>query len=346
VGDSVEFLEHVKVDLFPDEVYVFTPKGRIMVLPRGASVVDFAYAVHTDVGNTCVAARVDRRLVPLRTQLLNGQTVEIINSETAGPSPAWLNFVATSKARINIRSYLKNLERKEAIKLGHRLLERELNLLSQKLAEVDEDQLQNVLRELRLDKLDDLLADIALGNRMPLLIARRLAGEIVPEADEESSQEKKPTGLLYIKGTEGMVVSFAKCCRPIPDDPILGVFNPGKGIVVHRQGCRNLGDYTKHGHKWIEAEWEDELEGEFLTEIRVEAGNRRGLLATVATTISEMGSNIDQVGSEERDGLSSVLSFIITVSNRRHLARIMRRIRSIPSVYKITRKQFKTQKTE
>ena len=250
VGDSMEFLEHVKVDLFPDEVYVFTPRGRIMVLPKGATVVDFAYSVHTDVGNTCVAARVDRRLVPLRTRLHNGQTVEIINSETAGPSPAWLNFVVTGKARANIRSYLKNLQDQEAVNLGRRLLERELNLLTLKLEEIDKSQIDQVLEEFRLENLDSLLAGIALGNHMPLLVARRLAGEeMVPAGSETGAQEAEPSGVLAIRGTEGMVVNFAKCCWPIPDDAIVGVFNPGKGIVIHRQGCPNLGDYKKHGHK-------------------------------------------------------------------------------------------------
>ncbi|MEW8625173.1 MAG: bifunctional GTP diphosphokinase/guanosine-3',5'-bis pyrophosphate 3'-pyrophosphohydrolase [Candidatus Thiodiazotropha sp.] len=338
VGDSMEFLEHVKVDLFPDEVYVFTPRGRIMVLPKGATVVDFAYSVHTDVGNTCVAARVDRRLVPLRTRLHNGQTVEIINSETAGPSPAWLNFVVTGKARANIRSYLKNLQDQEAVNLGRRLLERELNLLNLKLDEIDRQQIDQVLEEFRLEELDALLAGIALGNHMPLLVARRLAGEeMVPAGSESGAQEAEPSGVLAIRGTEGMVVNFAKCCWPIPDDAIVGVFNPGKGIVIHRQGCPNLGDYKKHGHKWIEAEWEADVQGEFATKIKVESGNQRGVLASVASVISQQESNIEHVGSEERDGLSSTLVFVITVKNRLHLARIMRQVRSLPSVMRISR---------
>ncbi|MEN8167787.1 MAG: bifunctional GTP diphosphokinase/guanosine-3',5'-bis pyrophosphate 3'-pyrophosphohydrolase [Pseudomonadota bacterium] len=344
VGDSVEFLEHVKVDLFPDEVYVFTPRGRIMVLPKGATVVDFAYAVHTDVGNTCVAARVDRRLVPLRSRLFNGQTVEIINSETANPSPAWLNFVVTGKARANIRAFLKNLQRQEAVGLGRRLLERELTLLSQNLGKVGQARTEALLREYRLASLDDLLAEISLGNRMPLLIARRLVGEEVTTAEEMPPPQDEPSGVLFIKGTEGMVVNYARCCRPIPGDAIVGVFNPGKGIVIHRQGCSNLGDYAKHGHKWIEAEWENEVQAEFATEIRVEAGNRRGLLATVASTISELGSNIEQVGSEERDGISTTLVFVITVKGRQHLARILRHVRRVPSVMKISRQQFRTSK--
>ncbi|KRT56333.1 bifunctional GTP diphosphokinase/guanosine-3',5'-bis pyrophosphate 3'-pyrophosphohydrolase [endosymbiont of Ridgeia piscesae] len=339
VGDSVEFLEHVKVDLFPDEVYVFTPRGRIMVLPQGATVVDFAYALHTDLGNTCVAARIDRRLVPLRSHLRNGQTVEIINSEGASPSPAWLNFVVTSKARINIRAFLRNLQGQEAVELGRRLLERELQSFSLNLYELEQKHIDALLEEYRLDDLDELLAEVALGNRMPVLIARRLVGDDVP-ADGTPEKTEKSAGPLAIKGTEGMVVKYAKCCRPIPGDAIVGVFNPGKGIVVHRQGCPNLGEYAKHGHKWIDAEWEPEVDGDFSTEIRVEAGNRRGVLATVAATISEEGSNIENVLSEERDGLSTTLTFVITVRNRRHLARIMRRVKTLSSVLKINRQNI------
>ncbi|MEJ2693959.1 MAG: HD domain-containing protein [Candidatus Thiodiazotropha sp.] len=329
-----------RASLFPDEVYVFTPRGRIMVLPKGATVVDFAYSVHTDVGNTCVAARVDRRLVPLRTRLHNGQTVEIINSETAGPSPAWLNFVVTGKARANIRSYLKNLQTQEAVSLGRRLLERELNLLSLNLDSIPQQHVEHVVHEFRLESLEMLLADIALGNHMPLLVARRLAGDELTPSGEGSAPDEPAAGVLAIKGTEGMVVNFANCCRPIPGDAIVGVFNPGKGIVIHQQGCRNLGDYKKHGHKWIEAEWELDVKGEFPTKVRVESNNQRGVLASVASVISQQGSNIEHVGSEERDGLSSTLIFVITVKNRQHLARIMRHVRSLPSVMRISRTRY------
>ncbi|RDH92278.1 MAG: guanosine-3',5'-bis(diphosphate) 3'-diphosphatase [endosymbiont of Seepiophila jonesi] len=341
VGDSVEFLEHVKVDLFPDEVYVFTPRGRILVLPKGATVVDFAYTVHTDVGNTCVAARVDRRLVPLRTRLRNGQTVEIINAENATPSPAWLNYVVTGKARANIRAFLKNLQGQVAVDLGRRLLERELKWFQISLDALGEEKIQQVLEEYRLESQDDLLAEIALGNRMPLLIARRLAGEdLAASAETADTPGAGSAGGLSIKGTEGMVVSFANCCRPIPGDPVMGVFNPGKGIVIHRHGCRNLGEFNKQGHNWIEAQWESDIEAEFATEIRVEAGNRRGVLGSVAATISEQGSNIENVTSQERDGLFSTLVFVITVKDRVHLARIMRSLRVIPSVLKISRQSI------
>ena len=336
VGDSVEFLEHVKVDLFPDEVYVFTPRGEILVLPRSATVVDFAYAVHTDVGNNCVAARVDRNLVPLRTQLYNGQTVEIIDAPGGSPSPVWLNYVVTSKARANIRSFLKNLQGKEATVLGGRLLEKELEGLGHSLEAV-EDNLPKLLQDYKIESYDKLLEQIALGNRLSLLVARRLiSGQEVVE--EESTEEEKGSKVkLTIRGTEGMVVNYAKCCRPIPGDDITGMFTPGKGIVVHRQGCRNLGDYKRHSANWIDIEWQQEMEAEFSTEIQVTVGNRRGVLAMVASEISTFGSNIENVGSSDRDGLSSILTFVISVRDRIHLAKIMRHVYKLPSVLKVSR---------
>ena len=334
VGDSVEFLEHVKVDLFPDEVYVFTPRGEILVLPRAATVVDFAYAVHTGVGNSCVAARVDRHLVPLRTQLFNGQTVEIIDAPGGTPSPAWLNFVVTSKARANIRGFLKNLKGQEAVVLGGRLLEKELKGLGSSL-EVVQENLPKLLKDYKLEHYDKLLEQIALGNRMSLLVARRLVSgqEVIDGGIEEKGSQIK----LTIRGTEGMVVNYAKCCRPIPGDAITGLFTPGKGIVVHRQGCRNLGEYNRQGTNWIDIEWQAEMETEFSTEIQVTVGNRRGVLAIVASEISTFGSNIENVGSSDRDGLSSILTFVISVRDRVHLAKIMRHVYKLPSVVKVNR---------
>jgi len=334
VGDSMEFLEHVKVDLFPDEVYVFTPRGQIMVLPKGATVIDFAYAVHTDVGNQCVAARVDRRMVPLRSKLFSGQTVEVLTAPGGTPNAAWLSFVVTSKARANIRSYLKNLKRQEAIDLGGRLLDKELADYSKCVDTLDPEDMRRVLEELKVKDQETLLEDIGLGNRMPLLVARRLmdaAGEVSKGIGRESGTP------LAIKGTEGMVVKFAKCCRPIPGDEIVATFNPGKGIVVHHQSCRNIGDFRKSGENWLDVQWESEPAGDFATEIRVEVGNKRGVLATVAAAISAMGSNIENVGMEERDGLTSTLHFTMTVRDRKHLANIMRRLRALPQVLKISR---------
>ncbi len=336
-GDSVEFLDHVKVDLFPDEVYVFTPKGRILVLPKGATLVDFAYAIHSDVGNACVAGRVDRRLAPLRTALRSGQTVEIINAPNARPNPAWLNFVVTGKARSSIRTYLRNLQRKEAQVLGARLLEAELAGHQMRLEEIPVPRVSAYLADAHLSSLDALLAEIGLGNRMATLVARRL----LVGGGVESPQGQSPAGgapqPLAIKGTEGMVVTFARCCRPIPGDDIAALFSPGKGIVVHRRECRNLGDFQTQKDKWLDVDWAAEPSGDFTTAIRVEVSNRLGTLATVAAAIAESGSNIENVQSRERDGLTSSLEFIVTVRGRAHLARVMRRLRQIAQVVRISR---------
>jgi GTP diphosphokinase / guanosine-3',5'-bis(diphosphate) 3'-diphosphatase len=337
-GDSMEFLEHVKVDLFPDEVYVFTPRGRILTLPKGATVVDFAYAIHSDVGNSCVAARIDRRLAPLRTVLHSGQTVEIINAPGAVPNPAWLKFVVSGKARANVRSYLKNLQRTEAEELGRRLLAGELGGFGVRWEGVSADRLQGYLSASGLDSPNQLLADIGLGNRMPALVARRLAGEEGEIAKREPVGEESMNAHPFpIKGTEGMVVNFPRCCRPIPGDDIVGLFSPGKGIVVHRHGCRNLGDFMRQKDKWLDVEWASAPGTDFSTEIRVELSNRRGALASVASAIAEMGSNIENVQSREKDGLSSSLDFLLMVSGRRHLAQIIRRLRASHLVMRIHR---------
>ena len=334
-GDSMEFLEHVKVDLFPDEVYVFTPRGKIMVLAKGATVIDFAYAVHSDVGNHTVAARVDRHLVPLRTRLYSGQTVEVITSETANPSAAWLNFVVTGKARANIRGYLKNLRHQEAVALGRRLLNKELAQYDTHIDAIPEFNLNLLLGEFNLKTQEALLEEIGLGNRMPILVARRLLepGEEVVKSESPSGGKSAP---LAITGTEGMVVRFAKCCRPLPGDEIVATFNPGKGIVVHRNECRNLGDFRK-SDSWFDVSWEADPVGDFTTEIKVDVGNKRGALASVASAISELGSNIKNVQMEERDGLTSTLHFVVSVDSRVHLANIMRRLRLLKAVLRIHR---------
>ena len=331
-GNSMEFLEHVKVDLFPDEVYVFTPRGQIFVLPKGATVIDFAYAVHSDVGNQCVAARVDRQLAPLRSELRNGQTVDIITKKKSRPNPAWLDFVVTGKARATIRSFLKRLEHKEAVQLGRRLLKRELKTLGRKLDDVSEQEKLTLLKEIGLGSFDKLLEQIGLGNRMCKLVARMLAsGEAHPVPEGGAAAP------LSIKGTEGMVVGFAKCCSPIPGDPVVAIFSPGRGLVVHHQECPNLGDFRRQGQSWLDVQWAEDVSGEFSTTIRVDAGNQRGMLATIAALIAEEGSNIDDVRSEERDGLSTSLRFIISVKGRKHLAHIIRRLKKVPFVLRISR---------
>ena len=331
-GNSMEFLEHVKIDLFPDEVYVFTPRGQIFVLPKGATVIDFAFAVHSDVGNQCVAARVDRRLAPLRSQLRNGQTVEIITKPNNRPNPAWLDFVVTGKARATIRSYLKGLEHKEAIELGRRLLDRELEALGRHLDQVDEQERSKLLAEIGLPGFEQLLEQIGLGNRMAKLVAR-----LIVLGGEQSGADGGSAGSLTIKGTEGVVVSFAKCCGPIPGDPVVAIFSPGRGLVVHHHDCPNLGDFRRQGQSWLDVQWAEDVSGEFSTAIRVDAGNQRGMLATVASLIAEEGSNIEDVRSEERDGLSTSLRFVVTVKSRRHLASIIRRLKKVPFVLRINR---------
>jgi len=333
-GDSMEFLEHVKVDLFPDEVYVFTPRGKIIVLPRGSTVIDFAYAVHSDVGNQCVAARVDRRLAPLRTPLHSGQTVEIMTKEDGRPNPAWLNFVVTGKARATIRAYLKRLENREAAALGQRMLERELEQLGYRLDDVGEEELADVVAELGHENFDRLLEQIGLGNRMARLVARLL---VVAEPESQEEAEASASGSLSIQGSEGLVVNYGKCCGPIPGDPVVATFSPGRGMVVHHQQCPNLGDFRRQGQSWVDVQWADSVEGEFSTIVRVDAGNQRGMLATVAALIAGEGSNIEDVRSEERDGLSSSLRFVITVRGRKHLASIFRRIRGTEGVLRVAR---------
>jgi len=335
-GDSIEFLENVKIDLFPDEVYVFTPKGHILVLPQGASVVDFAYAIHSGVGNACVAARVDRRLTPLRTRLHSGQTVEIITASGARPKPSWLNFVVTGKARANVRSYLKQLQAQEAEDLGRRMLDQELLAAGRAWEQVGPERLRGFLAEVGVATVEDLWRQIGFGNRLPRLVARRLVASD-PRELRETAVGGRPVGPLAIKGSEGMVVGFGKCCRPIPGDAIVGIFSPGRGIVVHRQGCRNLGDFQRLGQNWLEVEWDPDAQVDLPTEIRVDVGNRRGVLATVAATIAETGSNIENVRSHERDDLSSTINFLVIVHGRRHLAEIMRRLRAVPAVMRIVR---------
>jgi len=330
-GDSLEFIENVKIDLFPDEVYVFTPDGDIMEMPRNASVVDFAYSVHSDVGNMCVAARVDRRLVPLRTQLYNGQTVEVITASGAHPNPSWLSFVVTAKARTNIRHYLKQLRQEDAVELGKRMLEKALMSLGTSLANISDEQMEELLIISSLADQNSLFEDIGLGGRLAVLTARQLLA-----SDEETEELSEP---LVIKGTEGMVVSFAKCCHPIPGDPIVGFVSAGRGIVVHTQNCNNIADYRKLADKWIDVEWSNEIDGDFVAEMRVEVANQRGVLATLAAIISDMGSNIENVDIEERDGMTNSINFTITVKNRDHLAKIIRRAKSVSNVLRISRKK-------
>jgi GTP diphosphokinase / guanosine-3',5'-bis(diphosphate) 3'-diphosphatase len=340
-GNPEEFLEHVKIDLFPESVYVFTPKGRIIELPRGATTVDFSYAIHTDVGNSCVGARVDRKLAPLGTLLSTGQTVEIITAPGARPNPAWLNFAVTAKARTNIRHYLKNLQNDEAIALGKRLLNREFEIQGYAYDDVHAKQIKKLLSEYQLTDEQELLKEVGLGNRMAPIVTRELIGMSgnKPVAKKANGQEKDKNAIpLTIKGSEGMVVHFPKCCLPIPGDPILGFVTAGRGIVIHHQSCPNVIEYRNHPDKWIYVEWESDIEGEFPTNIRVDLTNQRGVLATIATAISEQEANIVHVEMKERDDRYTTNKFVIEVKDRTHLARVMKRLREIKHVSRISRR--------
>jgi len=335
-GDSIEFLENVKVDLFPKEVYVFTPAGDIMEMPRGATPVDLAYAVHTDVGNRCIAAKIDGRYVPLSAVLATGQNVEIVTAPWGRPNAHWLNFVVTGKARANIRNFLKSLRTEEAEELGRRLLNQALAAESLSIDDVQPEHLELLLEELELDSLKELLEDLGLGKRIAPLVARRL----LPHSEEENRHPETDSGSghpVFIRGTEGMVVNFGRCCRPIPGDAIVGFVSTGRGIVIHTTWCKNIAEYSDQPEKWVEVDWEPEIKGEFPVDIRIDTNDQKGVLATIAATISELEANIENVTMENRDGLHTILNFTINVQNRVHLAKIIRRIRSLPRVTRISR---------
>lgn len=327
---SLEFIEHVKIDLYPDEVYVFTPTGEILSLPSGATCVDFAYSVHTDVGNCCIAAKIDRRLVPLSSRLSSGQTVEIITAEGAHPNPAWLSFVVTGKARSNIRHWLKNQQITESRQLGQRLVERALSALSLSLANIAEENFVRVAKELKLSGIEQLFEEVGLGNQMAPLVARRLAVDSPKGADQSLAP-------LAIKGTEGMVVSYAKCCRPIPGDPILGFLSAGRGMVIHRENCTNVSEVRRFPEKYVFVQWADEVIGEFAVDIRIDVLNKRGVLATLANALSDCNANIENVHVEERDDRHNALIFLCHIKDRKHLAQIIRRVRSISVVIRVSR---------
>lgn len=329
-GSSLEFIEHVKIDLYPDEVYVFTPTGEILSLPSGATCVDFAYCVHTDVGNCCIAAKIDRRLVPLSSRLSSGQTVEIITAEGAHPNPAWLSFVVTGKARSNIRNWLKNQQISESRHLGRRLVERALAALSLTVDGVADENFARVAKELKLSGKDELFEEVGLGNQMAPLVARRLAVDSPKGVDQTIAP-------LAIKGTEGMVVSYAKCCRPIPGDLILGFLSAGRGMVIHRDNCNNVAEVRRYPEKYVFVQWAEEVVGEFAVDIRIDVLNKRGVLATLANALSDCNANIENVHVEERDERHNALIFLCHIKDRKHLAQILRRMRSISVVLKVSR---------
>ncbi len=341
-GNSEEFLESVKVDLFPDKVYVFTPKGKILRLPTGATTVDFAYAIHTGIGDRCVAAKVDRRLVPLRTELRNGQTVEIITAKGATPNPSWSSFLVTAKARAAIRQYLKNLKRSEAIELGKGLLRQALDEFSVNLKKIPSANIDAVVKKLNLQNADDLYEKIALGERVAPLVARHF----LPTRETSNSTSGQETELsgdplsskpLMIAGTEGMLVTYGRCCYPIPNDPIMAYLSAGRGVMIHRQNCGNLAEYRKQPDKWIAVAWEALHNRMFSSEIQLEISNRVGVLAAVASVVAATETNIDHLSLEEQDVDTSSLKFQMQVRDRKHLAKVIKAIRLMPEVRKVYR---------
>lgn len=333
-GSSFEFIESVKSDLFPDEIYVFTPEGRIVELPAGATPVDFAYAVHTDIGHACVGARVDRQPYPLSQSLANGQTVEIITAPGARPNAAWLNFVVSSRARAKIRQLLKNLKRDDSVSLGRRLLNHALGS-GYKLADIPQRKVQQELERMKLSSLDDLLAEIGLGNAMSVVVAKNLL------QGEDVAVTNTPTGpgprKLPIKGADGVLLTLAKCCRPIPGDPIVAHISPGKGLVVHHESCRNIRNYQKEQEKYMAVAWDKYTEQEFVAEIKVDMFNHQGALANLTAAINTTGSNIQSLNTEEKDGRVYSTFIRLTTRDRVHLANIMRKIRVMSDVIKVHR---------
>ena len=326
---SFEFVENFKTELFPEEIYVFTPEGRILELPVGATPVDFAYEVHTDVGNTCVGARVNRQAYPLSQPLISGQTVEIITAKGARPNAAWLNFVVTGKARAKIRQILKSLKEVDAVALGKRLLNHALG--ETKLDTISSEQIDSVVNDTKHNTLDELLADIGLGNAMSIVIAQRLRG------DQIDQHEDKDSNMMPIRGAEGMLVTFANCCRPIPGDAVIAHVSPGKGLVVHMESCANIRGYQGEPDKYIPVQW-DSAEGvEYQANLRVEIVNHQGALAKITSIVAAEGANIHNLSTEERDGRVFLINLRVSVRDRIHLANVMRRIRVLPEVLRTSR---------
>ena len=327
-GNSMEFIENVKIDLFRDEVYVFTPKGRIIELPAGATPVDFAYDVHTDIGNACVACRINDRPAPLSQPLQSGQKIKIITSEASQPNPNWLNFAVTAKARSAIRHYLKNQRHMESVELGRRMLARAMANNNLSLDNVNDEQLAHILEANKLNTPEELFEQIGLGKLAAMSITKGLN----PDANSEYSAAP-----ITIDSPNGVVIKFARCCRPIPGDPIIGHFSIGKGIVVHRETCKNITDLRSKGENVNVINWADHVSGEYYTEIRVEVESERGIIASLATRIAETRTNIDGIHVSERDAEHSVITLTIAVKNRKHLADVMRRVRAMRAVGSVHR---------
>lgn len=335
-GNTYEFVENVKTELYPDELYVFTPKGKIVELPIGATAVDFAYAVHTDIGNRCVGARVDRKPYPLSKVLETGQSVEIITSTGGKPNANWLNYVVTSRAIMGIRNFLKRQEQSEAVALGKRLLSSALGEV--KLESIAPERIERVLQNSTQKTLDELYSDIGLGNQLPIAVARRLLGEFEENATLNTTElPNKPKAMII--GSEGMLTTFAKCCRPIPGDQIAANASPGKGLNIHRVECRNIKGWEKEPGKYFPVKWDKTGEKQFLVDIRVFIVNKQGMLAKLTTVIASQDSNIQDLSTDDRDSGDYVIKITLSVRDRVHLANVMRKIRVTPDVIKVYRRK-------
>ncbi|MEC7414687.1 MAG: bifunctional (p)ppGpp synthetase/guanosine-3',5'-bis(diphosphate) 3'-pyrophosphohydrolase [Pseudomonadota bacterium] len=334
-GDPLEFIESLKIDLFPDEVYVFTPRGQIMELPTGASAVDFAYAVHTDIGNCCVACRVDGKLAPLSQQLQSGQRVEIITAKESRPNPDWLTFAVTSRARSAIRHELKHQKQGESIRLGRKLLNRALGNANTSINDLDFRRLRQVFKELGVRRLNELLAAIGNGDLLAYVVAQKL---LAADDPQYAAVEVEGGGPIAIRGGEGLVIQYGRCCGPVPGDHIVGRMTPGRGFVVHIEACNNLGEIRRRApHEIIPARWTTTTSGEFLTTLRINVQRRNGVVAEIAAEVTAAGAGVDGIAIEERNAEASTLVIGVTVKNRSHLARLMRRLRNVSVVINLAR---------
>lgn len=333
-GSSLEFIENVKVDLFPHEVYVFTPKGHIKSLPAGATVIDFAYSVHTDVGNHCVSARVDRQVTSLSALLANGQTIEVVTSPDARPNPSWMDFAATGKAKNAIRHFLKTCRRSESVALGRKLLKKSLANYSISVRQLSTESLQPVLQEMQLTSFDDMLEEIGLGNRIASLVAEQLARYL---SGEEITAETKADEPISVQGTEGMTLDFARCCHPIPGDPISGVIAVGKGVTVHKESCSTLIRLRRNPARVIPLRWSEAATQDFVASLVIELKNKRGTLAELALAASDAGADIEDIDVTDREGVHCVVRFELKVHDRGHLAAVLRRFRRLNTVIRIDR---------
>ena len=328
-SSSLRFLENMRVDLFPDEVYLFTPKGAIIRLPKGATCVDFAYAVHTELGNHCVAARVDNHLAPLSSALESGQMVEIITSRHARPNAAWLHFLRTAKARAGVRNYLKTQRADKAERLGQRLLDQSLRAVGLSTRKLKKEDIERGLTQMGEPDMPTLYVSIGLGTRLAPLVARHF----LRDETQPRRQRDEP---LAVQGTEGLVVEFAKCCHPVPGDAIHGQVSPGRGLVVHRFGCTVSAKKSGPADR-VEVQWSDKVKGEYPVELRVSSRNQRGVLARLTAKLSDADCNIESMTFPERSGAVSSIRFLVSVTDRKHLANVIRRLRRLSAVERVTR---------